>query len=126
MLKVLIVEDNPDLLDILRELLAEEFEVETATDGDRGVQLARDFQPDVVIMDLQLPRMNGLEAGRHIKNDRAPEDVPVIALTALAQDDLSDAVLESGCCDAFINKPASLDRIRDVVRDLLTEPGAEA
>lgn len=118
--KVLIVEDNPDLLFILRDLLSEEYQVETARDGEEGLARAREFRPDIVLMDLNLPRMSGVDAGRAIKGELA---VPVIALTAHAQEDTSGRVLESGCCDAFMPKPASLDAIRAKVRELVGGTG---
>lgn len=116
MAKILIVEDNPDLLVILRDLLATEHEVETARRGEEGVDAARRLEPDVVIMDLQLPSMSGIEAGRWIKKEL---DVPILALTALAQSGDSEMVLRSGCCDAYMAKPASLADIRRKVNELL-------
>lgn len=120
--KVLIVEDNPDLLEILRDLLSMEFDVATARDGQEGVDTARTFQPDVVIMDLHLPRMSGIDAGRSIKRE-VSADVPILALTAHAAAGVSEQVLRSGCCDAYMPKPASLDAIRSKVRELLGERG---
>lgn len=117
MAKILIVEDNPDLLAILRDLLATEHEVETARRGEEGVDAARRLEPDIVIMDLQLPSMSGIEAGRWIKQELG--DVPILALTALAQSGDSEMVLRSGCCDAYMAKPASLADIRRKVEELL-------
>ena len=119
MAKILIVEDNPDLLAILRDLLSTEHEVETARRGEEGVDRAREMQPDIVIMDLQLPRMSGIEAGRWIKQEVG--DVPILALTALAQTGDADMVLRSGCCDAYMAKPASLSDIRRKVDELLAD-----
>lgn len=121
MARVLIIEDNPDLLVILRDLLSQEFEVEVARDGHEGVEQARAFRPDVVIMDLHLPRMSGIEAGQLIKGEIGA-DLPILALTANAQAGTSEQVLRSGCCDAYMPKPASLDAIRTKVRQLLGEP----
>ena len=123
--KVLIVEDNPDLLEILRDLLSQEFDVATARDGQEGVDTARSFQPDVVIMDLHLPRMSGIDAGRSIKQE-VSGSVPIIALTANAAAGVSEQVLRSGCCDAYMPKPASLDAIRGKVRELLGGRDADA
>ncbi|HUG41853.1 MAG TPA: response regulator [Longimicrobiales bacterium] len=117
MAKILIVEDNPDLLVILRDLLASEHQVQTARRGEEGIEAARLLQPDVVIMDLQLPAMSGIEAGRWIKQELG--DVPILALTALAQSGDSEMVLRSGCCDAYMAKPASLADIRRKVNELL-------
>lgn len=122
MAKILIVEDNADLRTILRELLGMEHEVETARRGEEAIDKARTFEPDLVILDLQLPSMDGIEAGRWIKKDLAPRQVPILALTALAQAGDPEAVLRSGCCDAYMAKPASLDSIRERVDELLRAP----
>ena len=121
MRKVLIVEDNVDLLTILRELLGKEYDVRTARDGDEAVEIATAFRPDAVILDLQLPTMNGIEAGLWIKKQMAPAVVPILALTALAGAGDREVVLRSGCCDEYMAKPATLDTIRGKVRELLEE-----
>lgn len=123
MAKILIVEDNPDLLMILRDLLQSEHQVETARRGEEAVDRARELLPDLVIMDMQLPAMSGIEAGRWIKKEVG--DIPILALTALAQQGDSDMVLRSGCCDAYMAKPASLADIRRKVEELLS-PSTEA
>lgn len=115
--KVLIVEDNVDLLAILAELLSAEYEVATARRGEEGVALAIELRPDVVILDLQLPQMDGIEAGRWIK--REVEHVRILVLTALAGKGEPEAILASGCCDAYMPKPATLDAIRAGVAELL-------
>ena len=122
MAKILIVEDNGDLLTLLRDVLAEEHEVHTARRGEEAVDRARDATPDLVIMDLQLPAMSGIEAGRWIKQELG--DIPIIALTAMAQFGDDQMVLRSGCCDAYMVKPASLADIRRKVADLLGEAEA--
>ncbi|HEX2168169.1 MAG TPA: response regulator [Longimicrobiales bacterium] len=116
--RVLIIEDNADLLSILEQLLSEEYVVATARRGEEGVTLAVSFRPDVVILDLQLPQqMDGIEAGRWIK--REVDNVPILVLTALAGKGDPEAILASGCCDAYMAKPASLDDIRARVVELL-------
>ncbi|HEX7050609.1 MAG TPA: response regulator [Longimicrobiales bacterium] len=119
MAKILIVEDNLDLLAILRELLSVEHEVETARRGEEAVLRAKEFEPDLVILDLQLPSMDGIEAGRWIKKELEPRRVAILALTALAQAGDPEAILASGCCDAYMAKPASLEDIRSAVESLL-------
>lgn len=120
MRKVLIVEDNPDLLGILKELLARDYEVTTARTGEDGIVLAEQVHPDLVILDLQLPRMDGMEAGRWIKERLAPRTVPILALTALAGSGDAAAILNCGCCDAYLSKPAPLETIRTKVEELLS------
>ncbi len=122
MAKILIVEDNPDLLEILKDLLTVDHEVVTARRGEEAVDQARATSPDVIIMDLQLPSMSGIEAGVWIKREIG--DIPILALTALAQNGDSDMVLRSGCCDAYMAKPASLSDIRRKVDELLAGSGA--
>src|SRR5688572_7013812 len=115
--RVLIVEDNVDLLAILAQLLGQEYDVVTARRGEEGVSTALALQPDVVIMDLQLPGMDGIEAGLWIK--REVPNVRILVLTALAGPGDPEAILASGCCDAYMPKPASLDTIRNTVADML-------
>jgi two-component system cell cycle response regulator DivK len=119
MARILIVEDNLDLLTILRELLGDEHEVATARRGEEAIARAREFEPELVILDLQLPSMDGIEAGRWIKRELAPRPVEILALTALAQAGDPEAILASGCCDAYMAKPASLSEIREKVSELL-------
>ena len=115
---ILIVEDNRDLATILRELLSTEHEVRVACRGEDAVRMARERMPDLVIMDLQLPGMNGIQTGRWIKQEAA---VPILVLTALASAGDPEAVLASGCCDAYMAKPASLQEIRRKVNELLVQ-----
>jgi two-component system cell cycle response regulator DivK len=115
---ILIVEDNWDTAAILRELLSSEHEVRTARRGEDAVRMVRERLPDLVIMDLQLPGMSGIETGRWIKG-MAP--VPILVLTALAAAGDPEAVLASGCCDAYMAKPAPLKEIRRKVDELLAE-----
>ncbi len=118
MASILIVEDNRDLAAILRDLLSQEHEVRTARRGEDAVRLVRERAPDLVIMDLQLPGMDGIETSRWIKQE-AP--VPILVLTALAAAGDPEAVLATGCCDAYMAKPAALSDIRAKVSELLEE-----
>lgn len=106
-----------DLLEILEQLLGLDYSVATARRGEEGIALATTFRPDVVILDLHLPNMGGIEAGRLIKRDAG--NVPILVLTAVAGKGDPEAILASGCCDAYLAKPASLDDIRAQVEQLL-------
>lgn len=117
--RVLIVEDNPDLLAILRELLSQDYEVETARRGEDAIVIAKRFRPDVVLLDLQLPGIDGIETGKWIKRDAADSPVAILALTALAGEGEAEAILACGCCDAYMAKPATLPAIRGKVEELL-------
>lgn len=119
MARILIVEDSPDLLQILRDLLGREHEVRTLRRGEDAVAEAQSFHPDLVILDLKLPGMDGIETGRWIKRVLAPRRVPILALTGLAQTGDPEMVLQSGCCDSYLAKPASLEDIRKRVTELL-------
>ena len=117
--RILIVEDNVDLLNILRELLSVEYEVATARRGEDAIEVAKTFLPHVVLLDLHLPGINGIETGKWIKRDLGADQVAILALTALAGPKEEEAILNCGCCDAYMAKPASLPAIRSKVEELL-------
>lgn len=117
--RILIVEDNVDLSTIMEQVFRAEFEVRTALSGEEGVAVAREFQPDLVLLDLQLPGINGTEAGVCMKADAAPRFLPIIVLTALGDSVHEAEILNSGCCDAFMAKPAALPTLRAKVDELL-------
>jgi DNA-binding response OmpR family regulator len=119
MRRVLIVEDNPDLLSLLNQLLSVDYDVSTARTGEDAIRIAARVRPELIILDLQLPVMDGMEAGRWIKRQRAPEQVPVLALTALASQGDDEMILKCGCCDEYMAKPASLAAIRKKVETML-------
>lgn len=116
---VLLVEDNPDNRDIYGTFLRHYgFTVVEAADGAEGVRLARELLPGVVLMDVGLPVLDGLEATRLIKADPATADIPVVALTAHAMESDRRAALDAGC-DSYLAKPAELSRVLEVVRSLM-------
>jgi DNA-binding response OmpR family regulator len=117
--RILIVEDNADLSTILEQVLGADFEVRTALNGEDGIVIAQSFQPDLVLLDLQLPGINGTEAGQRIKEDAAPRFLPIIVLTALGDSVHEAEILNSGCCDAFMAKPVPLPILRAKVDELL-------
>lgn len=117
--RILIIEDNPDLLAILRELLSQVYHVETARRGEDAIAIAGDFKPDVVLLDLQLPGIDGIETGKWIKRELGADRVSILALTAVAGPGEAEAILACGCCDAYMAKPASLPAIRGKVEELL-------
>jgi DNA-binding response OmpR family regulator len=120
MARILIVEDNPDLLLILDQLLSADHEVLTARRGEEGVALVREERPDAVILDVQLPTMDGIEAGLWMKRETQPMPVPILVLTGMASAGDAEAILASGCCDMYLAKPAPLARIRESVEQLLS------
>ncbi len=109
--KVLLVEDNEMNRDMLsRRLKRKGFEVVMATDGQAGVEMASTANPDLILMDLSLPVMDGWEATRRIKADAATQQIPVIALTAHAMAGDEQKALEAGC-DDYDSKPVNLNRL---------------
>jgi two-component system, cell cycle response regulator DivK len=105
MARVLIVEDNPTNMTLAVFLLQSVgHTVLSATDAEAGLTLARDEQPDLILMDIQLPGMDGLEATALLKRDDATRAIPVIALTALAMKGDEERIRAAGC-DGYIAKP---------------------
>jgi len=108
MKRILVVEDQELNMDLLVQLLEEEYEVLTATDGAAGIELAEREQPDLILMDLSLPVIDGWEATRRIKADDSLKHIPVIALTAHAM--MGDAEKAWACgCDDYLPKPLDED-----------------
>ena len=107
MAKVLVVEDNPANMTLSTFLLESVgHSVLKATDAENGLALARAEQPDLILMDIQLPGMDGLRATAQLKGDGATRDIPVIALTALAMKGDEERIRAAGC-DGYIAKPLS-------------------
>ncbi|HMH25846.1 MAG TPA: response regulator [Gemmatimonadaceae bacterium] len=105
MATVLVVEDNPANMTLATFLLKSAgYAVLSATDAEAGLSLARTEQPDLVLMDIQLPGMDGLEACAILKKSEATRDIPVIALTALAMKGDEERIRAAGC-DGYIAKP---------------------
>jgi two-component system cell cycle response regulator DivK len=105
MAKVLIVEDNAANMTLATFLLQSAgHSVLSARDAETGLTLARSEQPDLVLMDIQLPGMDGLEATAMLKSDGATRDIPVVALTALAMKGDEERIRAAGC-DGYIAKP---------------------
>jgi two-component system cell cycle response regulator DivK len=117
-MKILYVEDNDDNVYMLRKRLTRAgFTVVIATDGVQGVAMAGSERPDLIIMDLTLPDMDGWEATRRIKADPATKHIPVVALTANAMEGDREKALAAGC-DDFDTKPLELPRLLDKIRAL--------
>jgi CheY-like chemotaxis protein len=119
MSKILLVEDNEMNRDMLsRRLERKGFEVVIAVDGQAGVNMATSESPDLILMDLSLPVIDGWEATRQIKADPATQSIPVIALTAHAMAGDEQKALEAGC-DDYDTKPVNLKRLLDKIDTLL-------
>jgi len=119
MTKVLVVEDNEMNRDMLsRRLTRRGFQVIFAVDGQQGVDLARSERPDIILMDMSLPIIDGWEATRRVKSDDATRGVPVIGLTAHAMAGDREKAIEAGC-DDYDTKPVELERLIGKIERLL-------
>jgi two-component system cell cycle response regulator DivK len=125
MAKLLLVEDNEMNRDMLsRRLVRRGYEVAIAVDGAEGVAMTRTEMPDLVLMDMSLPVVDGWEATRRIKAEPATKHLPVIGLTAHAMAGDREKALEAGC-DDYDTKPIELDRLLSKIEALLSS-GAKA
>jgi len=118
--KVLYVEDNDDNVYMLKmrlELLGD-FEVVAAPDGEQGCALALSERPDVILMDLEMPVVDGWEATRRLKDDPQTRDIPIIALSAHALAGEREKALGAGC-DEFDTKPIEFERLVATLRRVL-------
>ena len=119
MSKILLVEDNEMNRDMLsRRLVRKGFEVVIAVDGKAGVEMASSTSPDLILMDLSLPVMDGWEATRQIKANPATQGIPVIALTAHAMSGDEVKAREAGC-DDYDTKPVNLNRLLEKIGSFL-------
>ena len=119
MSKILLVEDNEMNRDMLtRRLERKGFEVVIAVDGQAGVDMASSSSPDIILMDLSLPVIDGWEATRKIKADPVTQSIPVIALTAHAMAGDEQKALQAGCND-YDTKPIDLKRLLNKIEKLL-------
>jgi CheY-like chemotaxis protein len=117
--KLLLVEDNEESRDALsRHLRRKGYEVLTAADGQQGLEAARTGAPDLVLMDMSLPVLDGWEATRQLKADPQTRQIPVIALTAHAMADDREKALAAGC-DEYDTKPVEFARLLGKIQALL-------
>ena len=123
MIKILYVEDNDDNVYMLKmrlELLGD-FEVLAAEDGEKGCEIALRERPDIILMDLEMPVIDGWEATRRLKGNPQTHDIPVIALSAHALAGEREKAIAAGC-DEFDTKPIEFERLVATVRRLLAHP----
>lgn len=113
---ILIVDDNPLNLKLTRILLASEgYEVRTAVNAEEMAAALQSFRPRLILMDIQLPGIDGLDLTRRLKQDPATRDVPVVALTAYAMKGDEQRALDAGC-DGYIAKPIDTRSLPDLIR----------
>ena len=119
MTKILCVEDNDDNLFMLhRRLTRSGFEVKVATDGAEGVNWAKTLLPDLIVMDLNLPGLNGWEATRRLKEQPETKHIPIVILSANATEKHRERALAAGC-DEYETKPTDFPRLLEKIRALL-------
>jgi two-component system cell cycle response regulator DivK len=122
--RILVVEDNPKNLKLVRDVLAHSgYEVIEATTGEDGVLLAERVVPDLILMDLQLPGIDGAEALRRIRSSQGAAGIPVVAVTAFAMNDDRTRAFEWGF-DGYVEKPISVRALPQQVEDFLRLGGA--
>lgn len=119
MATILLVEDNETNMKLSLFLLeSADHAVLTATNAEAGLALARERHPDLILMDIQLPGMDGLQATTRLKSDAATRDIPVIALTALAMKGDEERIRAAGC-DGYIAKPLDYKQFLATVKGVL-------
>lgn len=117
---VLIVEDNDLNMKLFHDLLeAHGYNTIQTKDGIEALSLAREHSPDLILMDIQLPEVSGLEVTKWIKEDEALKSIPVIAVTAFAMKGDEEKIREGGC-EAYIAKPISVENFLNTVKDFLS------
>ena len=121
--RILVVEDQEDLRGILRDLLAGSgYDVAEATDGRDGVAKAQFERPDLILMDIQLPVLDGYEATRQIKADPHLKAIPIIAISSFAMKGDEEKARASGC-DRYVTKPYSPIQLLAIIRGVLGDKG---
>ena len=119
--RILLIEDTEDNRQIVRDLLASAgYDLIEAADGAAGVAMAAKHQPDLILMDIQLPVMDGYEAARRIKADAQLKHIPIIAVTSYALSGDEAKAFAAGC-DAYVAKPFSPRQLLAKIRELLAE-----
>jgi CheY-like chemotaxis protein len=117
--KVLIVEDNPLNMRLIEMILkAKNYTLLKATDGQEALDMATREQPDLILMDIRLPTVSGLEVARRLKKKQAFSYIPIIALTAHAMKGDKEKAIEAGC-DSYVSKPIDTRELPKLVADML-------
>ena len=127
--KILIVEDVPLNIDLLVQLLEDDYQLVIAEDGARGLELAAQQRPDLILMDMSLPEIDGWEATRRLKANPGLLHIPVIGLSAHAMSGDAERALQAGC-DDYLTKPVNEDllfaKIKRLVGELSRNPNGSS
>jgi adenylate cyclase len=107
--KILVIDDSESFLDVMAlKLMAHQFEVDTASDGEEGLNKARSIHPDLILLDVMLPKLNGLKICQILKYDEKFMDIPIILISSRNQNNNEDVLADSGA-NMFIQKPDGTD-----------------
>lgn len=118
---ILIIDDTPQVCRALAKLLElEGYQVEFCLDGASGLLMAAELRPHLILLDVLMPGMDGLEVCRRLRQHTALSGIPIVLVTGLVDEDSRVAGLEAGA-DGFLSKPCSQPELRDVVRTILVE-----
>jgi two-component system cell cycle response regulator DivK len=116
---ILYIEDNPENRLLVRRILeAEGYSVSEATDGPSGLETAAETKPDLILLDINLPEIDGYDLARRFRNTPGLQQVPILAVTANVMQGDRERTLEAGC-DGYIQKPIDVDRLPDQIRAAL-------
>jgi len=119
--KILAVEDNPQNMRLLEMTLrSKNYTLLQATDGEEALDMATKERPDLIIMDLRLPKMNGLEVTKKLRETQAFSRIPIIALTAYAMKGDKERFIEAGC-DAYVSKPINTRELPELIAEMLLQ-----
>ncbi len=119
--KILIVEDNPQNMRLIEMTLrAKNYTLFKATDGEEALDIAIREHPDLIIMDIQLPKMNGLEVTRKLRETPAFSHTPIIGVTAYAMKGDKERIIGSGC-DAYLSKPINTCELPEIIAEMLRQ-----
>lgn len=121
-MKILIIEDNASNMKLVSSILKMSgYKVLKAGDAETGITIAKDKLPDLILMDIQLPGMDGLAASRLLKDDEATKHIPIIAMTAFAMKGDMEKAKAAGCND-YISKPFNYQQFLETVKSFLPGP----
>ncbi len=117
--RILIVEDNPQNMKVFEMILsAKGYSLLKATDGEEALDMALSGCPDLIIMDIQLPGMSGLEVTRKLRENSAFSRIPIIAISAYAMEGDREKAIGAGC-NAYLSKPFSIHELRGIIAEML-------
>jgi CheY-like chemotaxis protein len=118
--KILVVEDNPQNMRLIEMTLrAENYTLLKATDGEAALEMTARERPDLILMDIRLPRMSGLDVTKKLRETPAFSHTPIVGITAYAMKGDKEKVIESGC-NAYLSKPINTRELPRVVKDMLS------